>query len=375
MIIIIILLGILALYFLQRLLYTKLWNNGLDIRIEFEDKANYEGEMSSMTETVTNRNFLPLPFLHAKFEVGAGLDFQDKENLKTSDKNYRNDIFAILFYQRIRRRLPFVCKKRGYYYIERANLQGTDLFYSALLLQDYPQNVGFYVYPKRLDISSLDQPLRKMIGEVTCRTFLYPDPFEFKGLRDYTISDPMKTINWKASAKTGDLMVNLYDSTTTRRIVILLDFEDDLLVRHFPLYEESIRLAAAIASKMLAEGFPVKIISNGFDCQTKEPMPDLFARGVAEAEDISRLLSRIDLNQKSPEFAPVIRKQTEDPDFRSAGYILITPCMKKNVQESMVRLSEEASCLYITPLYRNIPSKLSLPSSVEEIRWEVAGYA
>ena len=375
MIIFVLLLGALIIFLLQRILYAKLWNKGLDIRIEFEGRAAYETEKGSLTEVVTNRNFLPLPFIHAKFMVGSGLSFGDRENIATTDKNYKNDIFSVLFYQRVRRRLNFVALKRGYYRIDNADLVASDLFYTRSMVAAFPQDTAFYVYPRRIDLSRLDQPLRKMIGDMTSRTFLYPDPFEFKGLRNYTISDPMNTINWKASAKTGELMVNLYDSTTTRRIVILLDLEDELLIRHLPLFEESIRLAAGLSEKLLSEGFPVKMICNGKDLESRETVPVLEALGISEVEDFFRIMARIDLNVKPEEFYPMIEHEMEDPAFGSAGYILIAPCMKQELQDAYMKLASEAACIWITPLYRNMDSHLKLPEEADVIRWEVPGRA
>ena len=55
---------------------------------------------------------------------------------------------------------------------------------------------------------------------------MYPDPFEFSGIRDYQRTDPMKHINWKASASAGRLMVNQHDSTTSAEVTVFLDVED-----------------------------------------------------------------------------------------------------------------------------------------------------
>ena len=68
-----------------------------------------------------------------------------------------------------------------------------------------------------------------MIGSITSRQFLYEDPFEFRGIRDYTITDPMNKINWKASARSGNLMVNLHDSHCFSRGNFILNLEDPLL--------------------------------------------------------------------------------------------------------------------------------------------------
>jgi uncharacterized protein (DUF58 family) len=328
-----------------------------------------------MTEVLENRNYLPLPFVHAKFMIGSGLVFKDQENISTSDQNYKNDIFSILFYQRVTRRLSFRCEKRGYYAVRTASIIGSDLFYTAHMVEDFPQNAYFYVYPGRVDLSRLEQPLRKMIGEVTSRTYIYPDPFEFRGIRAYTTSDPMNTINWKASARTNELMVNQYNSTTSRRIVILLNLEDEKVIRYLPLHEEAIRIAATLAARLLSEGFPVSLVTNGRDIESGEVPEPFPANGPAQTEDIYRILSRINLNLEVKEFFPEVRRIMEEPDFNTAGYVLISCSMKEPLQDAMAALSREASAIWVTPLYDNLPAHVDRAGDTTVINWEVIGHA
>ncbi len=368
--------GAAILFFLQRILYKKLWDKGLDIDIRFQERSAFEGEKGTLMEILENRNFLPLPFLHAKFEIGSGLVFENGENVSTSDRNYKNDIFSVLFYQRVTRRLPFVCRKRGYYTITSADLVSTDLFYTEHMVRAFKQRgAAFYVYPGPVDTSLFEQPLRKLIGDMTSRQFIYPDPFEFKGLRNYTVSDPMNTINWKASARTGELMVNQYDSTTSRRIVILLNLVDETVVQHQPLHEEAMRIAATLAAHMLHEGYPVRLVTNGRDVETGETLQAIAASGAAQAEDIYRSLARVDLARKMDDFAPYVDCEMEDPDYANAGYILISSNMEQELQESFALLSKEAAGMWVVPLYDNMDFHPAAGTSAEIIRWEVKGHA
>ncbi len=368
--------GVAFLFILQRILYKKLWDKGLDIDIRFQERSAFEGEKGTLVEILENRNFLPLPFLHAKFEIGSGLVFENGENVSTSDRNYKNDIFSVLFYQRVTRRLPFLCRKRGYYEVTSADLVSTDLFYTEHMVRAFKQRgAAFYVYPGSVDTSIFEQPLKKLIGDMTSRQFIYPDPFEFKGLRNYTISDPMNTINWKASAKTGDLMVNQYDSTTSRRMVILLNLVDETVVQHQPLHEEAMRIASTLAAYMLREGYPVRLVTNARDVESKETILPISANGIAQAEDIYRSLARVDLNLKMDDFAAYVDREMETPDYASAGYVLISANMKQNIQDSFFLLCKEAAGMWVAPLYDNMDFHLDTGNSAEIVRWEVKGHA
>ncbi len=72
---------------------------------------------------------------------------------------------------------------------------------------------------------------------------------EFRDIREYEPGDPMRQVNWKASARKNELMVNEYESERTGDTVILLD------VRRLSAWEEyekilthSVRAAATLAT-------------------------------------------------------------------------------------------------------------------------------
>ena len=101
----------------------------------------------------------------------------------------------------------------------------------------------------------------------------------------------------------------------------------------------------------------------------------LSANGPAEIEDVYRTLARIDINQNPEEFYPLIRREMEDPSFRTAGYILIASCMKKELTDAMTDLATEAASLYIAPLHQNMPSRFEGSELLPVFRREVEGRA
>ena len=98
---------------------------------------------------------------------------------------------------------------------------------SLLLSKKYvgasPQSTDFYVLPRPVPTQRIQIPFSQIMGSVLSRKKVYDDPFEFAGLREYTKSDPMKYINWKATAKTGNMLVNIHESTLSQKVAVLLD--------------------------------------------------------------------------------------------------------------------------------------------------------
>ena len=94
------------------------------------------------------------------------------------------------------------------------------------------------------------------------------DPFELRSIRAYEPFDPYRSINWKATAKTGALKVNVYAPTISRKVALLLDTGSNQIWEDADLIEESIRICGSLACALIDAGIPVSLASCGIDCLT-----------------------------------------------------------------------------------------------------------
>lgn len=242
--------------------YRRHWYRQVDVTLDFDRTSVYAGEQVELTEVITNRKKLPLPVLEVGFHTRKELVFQDTENTNVSDYIYKRDIFAVLGRQRITRKIPILCQKRGYYKVEEADITAFSLLYRKRYSQALTTNAAIYVYPAQVNVSGTMTVCERMLGIMQCSRHLYEDPFTFRGIREYTTSDPMKTINWKASARTGGLMVNTFDSVMTQKVMLYLDVEDGGILKQEELVEESIALAASLIRKCMRQGMEAGLLTN-----------------------------------------------------------------------------------------------------------------
>ena len=255
-------LGLLLLMISWNLYYARHWNRHLDISINFLQNYVYAGEQTQMTEQIENRKRLMLPILEVTFHVDRRLSFLDCENTNTSDFVYKRDIFALLGSQRITRTLTLNCTKRGFYRISESWLTTFSLLHRRRYSVEFPAGAELYVYPARTNVSDIVVVCERLMGNMQCAKRLYEDPFAFSSIREYTVTDPMNTINWKASARTGELMVNTFESTLTEKVMIYLDLEDSAILKYEYLVEESICIASSLAQKLISRGMEVGICAN-----------------------------------------------------------------------------------------------------------------
>jgi hypothetical protein len=260
-------------WLIQTFVFQKNWRRGLDVSVFFSSSGIFEGESSTLKEVVTNSKHLPIVAVSVRLAFSRNLEFvrAAKENSGVSDQTYKRDIFSLLPMQKITRTLTFVGKKRGYYAIANADVSAYDYFFHKGYYAAFPQSAHLYVYPKPVDTDRIRLVSRAISGMMVSRNRLFPDPFAFSGIREYRRDDPMNRINWKASARTGELMVNQFDATTEYHVTILLDLDDPYILKHEALLEESIRITAGLAAQLVQAKMPVRVRSN---CAQAVPAPD-----------------------------------------------------------------------------------------------------
>ena len=264
-------LGLLFLMVFWNIYYAAHWSRNLTVSLNFVQNYVYMGDQAQMTEKIENHKKLMLPILEVSFHMDKRLLFHDYENTSVSDFVYKRDIFALLGYQRITRKLTLDCTRRGYYRIDQSYLTSFSILHKKRFSIERPANTELYVYAARVDVSDILVICERLMGNIQCAKRLYEDPFAFSSIREYNISDPMNTINWKASARTGELMVNTFESTLTEKVMIYLDMEDSTIIKYEYLIEDSVSVAASLSQKFISRGMEVGL------CINTEPIADVSA--------------------------------------------------------------------------------------------------
>lgn len=352
--------------------YIKNWNKGITAELDVSQQEVYPGTEIILTETITNRKWLPLPIIKVKFEVDRSFLFAESvENTNATDKNYKSDAFSILCYQRIIRKIPVTCTRRGYYWLESMDVVSSDILMDSVLGAVYPIQKSITVYPEPISDEEIDIVYRGIMGDVLTKQYIYDDPFEFRGIREYQNYDSMKLINWKASAKTGEWKVNMHDYTARQEVCILLNLESEGIWEYEKLKETSISIASALACRLSSQGIGVSILSNGIDKLTHEAV--VIGSGSDEGHRQNMLLglSRIDLTQKMQDFGQLLSEKTESWDT-SMMSILISTSKKQGVQDALIELAKKTQgAFWICPLHADMACDITQSEEIKVMRWEV----
>ena len=354
--------------------YRKHALDDIDLDVSFSKPVAQYGEIIEVIEKAENRKRAPLPFLILKFETPAVLEFQDMTKTTLSDYLYREDMVSMKPFSRHTRTIKARCSKRGYYSFARINISTTDLLLIEKITKDYPTERSVTILPEYVDTSMMESFLSITFSEIQRKRTLLTDPFSFAGIRDYQPWDSMKSINWTASAKTGDLMVNQVASTATKKVSVYVNLDYYNNKKSTSLLEKSISFAYSYIQELVSAGIPVMLYTNGRDIQTKAPViadspcdsSYFIQRGIA--------LARIDLSQEVVPFEELF--EDNGANLSDEFIVIVSTCSYDQVKDAVRKLKNRgASLLWIMPAYNSTPKPELEADLARDFKvWEVIGH-
>jgi uncharacterized protein (DUF58 family) len=131
------------------------------------------------------------------------------------------------------------------------------------------------------------------LGEKHNRNFLYSDPAYISGVRDYHPGDPLRQINWMATAKTLTLKSNTLEGSAAARVVLMLaagglealDWPPDKKELAFELL---VAAGASLAVSLAEAGVEVGLAG---DCRPQPGLTPGFFLGPASGKSPAHLQS------------------------------------------------------------------------------------
>jgi len=324
---IIILAASIGLSLIQKAVYKRLWNKNLSYNLTASKKAAFEGEKVEITDSVTNGKSLPLPWVYANYLISQYLIFLDSKNNEIRRGERRTLLFVVGTNKTASRKSKVLCSKRGYYVAREFSISANNPLMTEHTRENSSLNFSLLVYPRIVDYPEAVIPLKRIFGTATVKRFIDPDPFVFKGIREYLPTDSFRQINWSATAKSGTLMSNIHDFTVEQNITILLNLERYNGYNRGFVFEEAIRLAAFLSRQCIEVGVPVSLV-----CPAGDGRPVQISSGLSAAhlETIYATLAYINLNADNHSVAEYL------PGVSDKAFILISSYHEADLYEKFM---------------------------------------
>lgn len=308
----------------------------------FSASSVYEGEQVEMVEEIANSKLLPLPWLRLESSIARGLEFGSQENLGVSTGEiYQNHIslFSLKSYRHIKRRHLITCQQRGLFRLDSVTMTAGDLFGLSRRSETFPLQLELLVYPAMADFYELPLPVHSWLGELPVKRWIVEDPFLTSGTREYIPGDPLTSINWKATARTGSMQVHQKDYTADSRLIICLNVEDSdsmwRTVTDARRIEQGIRYAATVAEYAIGHGIDTGLVCNG-RLDGGGAREHIAAEPVGSLEELLGLLARLNLDRTLP-MSRLLELEAES-GRRDNDYLIVTCHRGAELQQAAEQL-------------------------------------
>ena len=170
---------------------------------------------------------------------------------------------------------------------------------SGDLLGFFPQSIelpdvlSVTAYPRVYNMSELGFPADRPLGDEPGRNRIFEDPLRISGLRDHHPNDPLRRIDWKATARRGELQSKVYEPSAVPHLYVFLNI--DTLGHSWEGYlkedlERTVSVAASVCVWAAGRRYATGLLANGSFPNADRPIRIVPSRS---RDQLTRLLETL----------------------------------------------------------------------------------
>jgi uncharacterized protein (DUF58 family) len=167
--------------------------------------------------------------------------------------------------------LELTCRRWGAYWLGDVHLRALDRFRLFSWERHLDRHAPLKVFPVPEALRSLVTPAETLVSTGGHVAPQRGDGIEFADLRPFLPGDRPRSINWRATARRGDLMVNQRHPERATDVVLFLDSFQDVRGPGGSTLDRAVGAAASLASAYLRQRDRVGLVSFGGFVQWLQP--------------------------------------------------------------------------------------------------------
>jgi uncharacterized protein (DUF58 family) len=230
-------------------------------------KRAFIGDTIDYSVSLDNDKVLPLIWVDIQDSFPEGLNLTGATMRGTGlEANRQHTITtSLLPYQKATWKYSLTCSERGYHRIGPVRLRTGDIFGFSSAETRYTLFDHVLVFPRVVDIEGLVFPPEHPMGEIRGSRPIYFDTNRVVGQRDYQSRDPMKHIDWKATARARTLQTKVFEPVVSLNMLIVMNGstrEHAWQGSNRRLFERTATIAASAAGLADRRGYTYGVVSN-----------------------------------------------------------------------------------------------------------------
>lgn len=242
--------------------------SGVSYRRRLGAEQTQFGDVVELSIELENLKLLPLAALHVEDQLPRHLKVEGGTVLagRIDGLPQLCTARAMLPYERVIRRLQICCTRRGHHQFGPARWEAEDHLGWRSSHRTGAETQHLLVLPKLFAVSMERAVADRLSGRTAAQRQLVTDPLRTLGARDYVSGDPMRLVDWRATARRGALMVRQLEPSTTPTVQLVLDFRvlDPRGDRYEPdELEFAISVAASVSAYGAARKWRLGLTANG----------------------------------------------------------------------------------------------------------------
>ena len=275
------------------------WSKHLFDRVtlkrEMPESRVFIGERLPLSVELANAKALPLPWYEWRLALSEEMPVEN-ERLASAAVPGMKWLFrrgALGWYHKQSWNFTIVPDRRGYHQVGPGSIKSADLLGALPRTTEDLQRDSIVVFPEVFAMDELGFTSDRPFGERRGGNRVFEDPLRIAGMREYRPGDPLRRIDWKATARSGDLRSRVYEPSATQQLYLLVNIDTMTHVWEGYLRDELERIVSVTASIVVwAAGarYAVGLLANGAFPDSDRPMrlPPSRSR-----DQVSRLLEAL----------------------------------------------------------------------------------
>lgn len=323
----------------------------LKVSLRLQPRRVFPDRPVELRVRLENPTRLPLPWLRLELHLSRRLDAEGLVLQKSPLDAVLLLPFSLAAREHVERRLVLRSPERGLQHVGPSAVHLTDPLGLEDSRHEHGGDATFLCYPHLRDIHA---EIREALplGEHRGRSFL-DEQSHYLGPRPYQPTDPLRRIDWRQSARRGDLYVRTYETVASAQTAIFLDPTtarnpwDGIDVE---VLERTIELTASLANHLIDRGQAVGLYVTGVFTEAAGKRPfSVRERPRGGPQQLGRILAAL-AQLKPPglfrNLPLILLEELPTLDYQ-VQIVAISPYLTREMQYALLRAARDHRTFYL----------------------------